>query len=77
MAGMLGIAAAISAKANSIQVGPRRCVASISPMKPSTDSVVAGARMRRWPSRSTQREICGAASALVSAKVAATAPASP
>lgn len=77
MAGMLGIAAASSANANSVQTGPPKCVATNRPMKPATESVVAGVRMRRWPSRSTRREICGATSALVSANVAATAPASP
>ena len=39
---MLGIAAASSAKANSVQIGPPKCVAKIRPTKAATESVVAG-----------------------------------
>ena len=46
-------------------------------MNASTETVVTGIRTRRWPWRSTRRDTCGETTALVTAKVAATAPASP
>ena len=43
----------------------------------STDTAVAGIRTRACPWRSTKRDTPGETSELVTAKVAATAPASP
>ena len=68
--------AASSAAANSVQTGQSSRVASISAIKARTETAAVGVSSRLWPKRSTRREICGAANALVRVKAAATAPAS-
>ena len=66
-AGMLGMAAASKADTNSVQTGQSQRAAAINAAKAMTDTIVVGTTTRDCPSRSTSREICGAAIALVSA----------
>lgn len=73
---MLGIAAARKAKTNSVHAAQSRLAAMISARKAATETIVVGTTTAVWPTRSTRRDICGATSALVRAKVAETAPAS-
>lgn len=62
---------------NSTQSGPSKCVVSRSPAAAASADSVAGRSTRRWPYRSTRREIWGPSTAADSAIVADRAPASP